>query len=186
MNKRIECNKRIFKMALASALILGGTGLGINAYAANTAATATATVLTPIAIEKATDLVFGSFAPGVGGSVTVSTSGVRTVSGAILSAITANPTAAKFDVTGDGSSTYSISFTGTSTTLASTAVGTDTMDFTYVSDLTAGNAITGNVTAGVLTSGAQSIYVGGVLTVGAAQVAHADYTGSISVTVEYN
>lgn len=179
-------NRSVLKVALASAVVLGGAGIGINSYAASTTASATAVVLQPIAITKATDLVFGSFAPGVGGTVAVSTSGVRTASGAILSAITATPTAARFNVTGDGVSTYSISFTGTTATLASTGTPADTMAFAAASDLTAGNATTGNVSAGTLSSGAQSIYVGGVLTVGAAQVPHADYTGSIAIAVEYN
>lgn len=182
----INFKQRALKLALASVFSLGAAALGANAYAASTTATATATVLVPIGITKATDLVFGSFAPGAGGSVTVSTSGARSATGAILSSITATPSAARFNVTGGGASTYSISFTGTSTTLASTATPTDTMAFAPASDLTAGNATTGNVSAGTLTAGAQSIYVGGVLTVGATQVAHADYTGSVAVAVEYN
>lgn len=172
--------------ALASAVALGGVGFGVNSYAASSTATATATVIAPIAITNARDLVFGSFARGAGGSVTVSTSGVRTASGPILSTIGATPAAAKFDVTGDGVSTYSISFTGTGTTLASTITPADTMAFAPASDLSAGGATTANVSSGTLTSGAQSIYVGGVLTVGATQVAHTDYAGSIAVAVEYN
>ena len=177
---------RALNAALASALVLGGPGLAVNAYAATAAGTATATVLAPIAVTKATDLVFGSFAPGAGGTVTVSTSGARTGSGVILSAVTATPTAARFNVTGTGSATYSIAYTGTATAIASTATPADTMAFAHVSDLTAAGAITGTVSSGTLTAGAQSIYVGGVLTVGAAQAAHADYTGAVAVVVEYN
>lgn len=184
--KQATFGRRALKAALASAVVLGGAGFGVNAYAAGTTAAATATVLVPIAIAKTADLVFGSFAHGTGGSVTVSTSGARATTGPILSAITATPSAAKFDVTGDGVSTYSISFAGTSTELASTATPLDTMAFAPASDLTAGNATAGNVSTGTLSSGAQSIYVGGVLTVSATQVAHDDYTGSIAVAVEYN
>jgi len=41
------------------------------------------------------------------------------------------------------------------------------------------------VTTGTLTAGAQTIYVGGVLTVAANQPA-GTYTGTVSATVEYN
>lgn len=184
--KFLTFNRRAFKAALASTVVLAGTGFGVNSYAASTTASATATVLTPIAISKATDLVFGSFAAGAGGTVSVSTSGARSYSGTVLSAVTATPSAARFNVTGTGSSTYSISFTGTSTTLASTGTPAHTMAFAPASDLTAGNVTTGNVSSGTLNTGAQSIYVGGVLTVGAAQEPHNDYTGSIAVAVEYN
>lgn len=179
-------NRRALSAALASAVVLAGAGFGVNSYAATAAGTATATVLAPIAVTKASDLVFGSFAPGAGGTVTVSTSGARTGSGVILSAVTASPTAARFNVTGTGSSTYSIAYTGTDTAIASTLTPADTMAFTHVSDLTAADAITGTVTTGTLTAGAQSIYVGGVLTVAAAQPAHDDYTGAVAVVVEYN
>lgn len=186
MNTKLNMKLNTLALALTSALALGGAGFSVNSYAADTSASATATVIEPIAITKGADLVFGSFARGAGGTVTVSTSGARTASGTILSSITATPSAARFDVTGDGVSTYSISFAGSSTTLASTGTPADTMAVAYASDLTGGNATTGNVSSGTLSSGAQSIYVGAVLTVGAAQVAHADYTGSIAVAVEYN
>ena len=65
-----------------------------------------------------------------------------------------------------------------------TATG-GTMPFSIATDLTAANTILGTVTSGVLTGGAQSIYVGGTLTVANAQPAGA-YSGNISATVEYN
>jgi spore coat protein U-like protein len=59
------------------------------------------------------------------------------------------------------------------------------MALARISDLTAGDATSGEVTSGTLTGGAQSIYLGGTLTVGETQVAGA-YTGSVTATVEYN
>lgn len=171
-------------ITLASVVVLGALGAS-NSVAVGTSADATATVITPIAITKTADLVFGSFARGDGGTVTVSTSGARTASGTILSTIGNTPSAAQFDVTGDGASTYSITWSG-DTQLETGAGGAgETMELSRISDLTAGNATSGEVSSGTLTDGAQSIYLGGTLAVGAAQVAGA-YTGSVTATVEYN
>lgn len=153
-----------------------------NSHAASDTATAGGTVIVPIQIADAANLSFGKFAPGAGGSVTVSTSGARTGTGVILSTIGSSPSAARFDVTGDANATYDISITAPATV----SDGTNTMALATFSDLTAANATTGNVTSGTLSAGGtQSIYIGGTLTVGATQAAGA-YTGNISVTVEYN
>ncbi len=182
MNKSILFHNSFRRITLASVVALGALGAS-NGFAADATTTSTATVITPIAITKSADLVFGSFARGAGGSVTISTSGARTASGTILSTVGNTPSAAKFDVTGDGASTYSITWSGD--TVLTDSVSTETMTLARISDLTAGNATTGEVTSGTLTSGAQSIYLGGTLTVGAAQAAGA-YTGSVTATVEYN
>ncbi|KAF3998714.1 DUF4402 domain-containing protein [Glaciimonas immobilis] len=180
-------NRRVLKTVLSTAVALS-IGLGVNSYADAASATSisTAKVLVPIAISKTRDLAFGSFAPGVGGTITVSTSGARTKSGTILSSIGVAPSAAQFAVTGDGVSTYSISFTNTP--LASTATPGDVMPLAIFSDFTGGNATTGTVATngGTLTAGAQTIYVGGTATVGASQPFHADYAANIIVAVEYN
>lgn len=182
MNTKLNLKQHGLKLAMASAFVLGSVAMSGQALAATAQATTAATVITPIGITKAVDIEFGSFAPGAGGTVTVSTSGARTGSGVVLSAVTATPAAAKFDVTGTGSATYAISYSNTVLTHTNTV---DTMALALVSDLTAGNATTGTAATGTLTAGAQSIYVGGVLTVGAAQVAGA-YSGTVDVTVEYN
>jgi hypothetical protein len=153
-----------------------------SALAATTNASATGVVITPIAITKATDLSFGNIAAGVAvGTVTVSPNGARAFAGGAVAA-GGTSTAAKFDVTGQGTATYSITVTG-SATLSDGA--THTMAFNTVSDVTASAITSGNVTAGALTAGAQSIFVGGVLSVGANQVA-GTYTGTVTATVDYN
>ena len=178
-------NTKLHKLVLA----VGATAMMTGVMAAdNATATASATVLAPIAVSKSADLSFGNFAPtGSAGSVTIKTDGSRTGSSVFLSTVnTVAPSAAKFDVTGSGASTYSIDYTGSSTALASTATESDTMAYTMCSALTAAAACSGTVSSGTLSAGAQSIYVGGVLTVGANQAAHTDYTGTIKVTVAYN
>lgn len=188
MNAQFHFKQRTLKLALVSALALGSATMSGYSFAANDAtATATGTVIAPISVTKASDLSFGKFAPGAGGTVTVSTSGSRTVNGVIASSVGSTPTAAKFDVTGDAAATYTISYTGTSTTLTTGAAGiNETMALTPYSDLTGLTATTTTVGSGTLNgSGAQSIYVGGQLAVAQAQAPGA-YTGNIVVTVQYN
>lgn len=179
-------NRRALNAALASTLALAGMGLVGNAYAAAATSTATSTVIAPIAITAPVVLSFGKFAPGAGGTVTISNSGARTGTGVILSSTASTQTAARFDVTGEGSSTYAITHSGV-TVLSGPTVSTvvQTMALAKTSDLTGANVTSGNVATGTLSAGAQSIYVGGVLTVGASQAA-GEYTGAVTVTVEYN
>lgn len=167
-------------LAALALAISAATG---SAIAANATATSTSTVVTPITITKAADLAFGSFAAGASaGTVTISTNGTRSKTGGVTLMSGGTTTAAKFDVSGSGTLTYSISWTGSSTSLTS---GGDSMTFTRVADLTGAGAVTGDVTSGALTAGAQSIYVGGVLDVAINQPA-GSYSGTVSATVEYN
>lgn len=178
-------NRRALRVALASAIMLAGAGLGVNSYAASTTATASAIVMNPMTISKTTDLSFGSFARGAGGSVTVSNSGFRSATGAILSASGAASSAASFHVTGDGTATFSV---GIAAGALTSVLGSDNMPFAPTSDFTGANVTIGDVTAagGTLIAGALDIYVGGTLTVGAAQAAATDYVATITVTVDYN
>ncbi len=173
--------KNFRRTALASVVVLGAFGAS-NSFAAPATTTATGTVITPIGITKSVDLNFGQFAHGAGGSVTVATDGARTATGAILSTTGATPAAAKFDVTGAADATYSIGWSGDAV-LSDT--GSDTMALEKISDLVGTGATTGAVASGTLTGGAQSIYLGGTLTVGTAQTA-GTYTGAVTATVEYN
>lgn len=176
--KQPRLTGKLALLAFAAAL---GAGLNAPAQAAQATANASGTVVAPIAIVVANDLVFGSFAPGAGGDVTVSTSGARATTGPILMAGAA-PSAARFNITGEAASTYSITHSG-SATLTS---GANTMTLTKFSDLSAANATSGNPPTGTLDgAGAQSLYVGGTLAVGAAQ-APGLYTGTVIATVEYN
>jgi hypothetical protein len=170
------------RAALTSLVALGVLG-GSSTFAASDITNVTATVIEPIAIAKTADLTFGDFAPGAGGAVTVDTAGTRTTSGPILSTVVPG-SAAKFDVSGDADATYSISFAGSDAVLTD-SVSTETMALSTHSAFAADTTVSGNVSSGTLTAGAQSIYLGGVLTVAAIQAA-GSYTGNVSVTVEYN
>lgn len=184
MNSSFFFKKSVRRVALTSVFALGALGAS-GSFAAEATTTSSASVIDPIAITKTVDLVFGKFAPGVGGSVTVATDGARTAAGAILSSVGPVVTAAKFDVTGDNDATYSISWGGV-TALTHTVDGLQTMTLTRISDLAGTGATTGEVANGTLSAtGAQSIYLGGVLDVAAAQVS-GTYEGGVTVTVEYN
>jgi len=155
----------------------------------NASASATAEVLVPIAVVKATDLVFGNVVPG-NGDITLSTSGARTRSGGTaFSTSGAAPTAAKFDITGSGNNTFSILYTGSDTVLTGPAAATMAIDWITeaVTTATPTNKTdeTTDASTGTLASGAAFIYVGAKLTVGGAQAA-GTYTGNVVVTVGYN
>lgn len=174
-------NTKMSKLAVTLASVVALGGFGVNAYAVDGTAGATATVITPIAITKVTDLAFGKFSALTGGTIKVDTDNAISVTGAVKKGTGSTGTAAKFDVTGDTSNTYSISHSGTPALTS----GVNTMLLTKVSALTAAAGTTTEVTSGTLTAGTQSIYVGGTLTVASGQPAGA-YIGDVIVTVEYN
>jgi spore coat protein U-like protein len=184
MNKNIATKQQSLKLALI-AFALGAATVSGGASAANNAtATATATVVTPISITKATDLSFGSFYPGASsGTVDVNTNGTRGATGGVVtSALGVPAAAAKFDVVGQNSATYTIAYASGVTLTGPGAP----MALTQVSDLTGAGGAATLVAAGALSgAGTQSIYIGGSLAVAANQVSGA-YTGTISATVNYN
>jgi hypothetical protein len=175
--------QRPFKLALIASFAMVAAAVSAPSLADTTTASATANVMVPIKIVQAANLTFGKFAvsSGSGGTVTVSTSGARTGSGMFLPS--ADPTtAAQFTITGEPNASFSIDLGGPGTTLTK---GTDSMTLTYASDLTGANATSGTIPTGTLTSGTQTLFVGGTLTVSGTQVAGA-YAGTVSATVAYN
>jgi hypothetical protein len=165
--------KKIYLLAL---VVLG---FSADSFAQTSAtATATATIITPIGIANNADLSFGNIAvnpTAAGGSVTLpaSINPARTVTGGVtLPTISGTVQAAKFTVTGSGSTAYSISIPA-----ISLSNGTNSMALVP-------NCST-SLTTGALSGGTETFYVGGVLTVGATQAVGA-YTGTVTVTVNYN
>lgn len=159
------------------AAVLAGAGLNAHqAYAADAIADGTATVMTPISISKVTDLRFGQFSALTGGTVVISTAGARSATSAVvLSALDAGG-AASFTVTGEADATYGITLPADAT-ITHTVDGVTTMS---IDSLTSDPSGTGTLTAGT-----QALAVGGTLTVGNAQEV-GSYTGTLSVSVEYN
>jgi hypothetical protein len=141
-------------------------------------ATATATIVTPIAIANASDMNFGNIAViATGGTVVLTPAGVRSATGDVtLPATTGTVSAASFNVTGTANFTYSITLPAAAITISN---GTDNMTVdTWTSDPTP----TGDLGAG----GAQTLNVGATLNVAGGE-SFGTYTGGpFTVTVNYN
>lgn len=158
-------------------IVLGFTATSFAQVTAT--ASTTATIITPIAIEKDVDMNFGNIAvsPTLGGTVVLPTSGARTKTGGVtLPVVTGTVSAASFTVTGEGNSTYSITLPSSAITLTSPS-GTMTVE----------NFVSTPSNTGALNNGSQEVKVGATLNVGAAQAA-GTYTNesSLFVTVNYN
>ena len=168
---------RFAKCAVAVGAIGLAAVLPSNAQAANATATATATIATAIGLANTVDMDFGSISPGgTTGTVILATDGSRTTSGG-TSVLSGGPgAAASFDVTGEGTNTYSITLPGS---VSLTGPGPAMAANTFVS-LPA--------TTGALTAGAQTLLVGATLAVddSATQTSGVYTSAAFTVTVNYN
>ena len=171
--------KKIYLLALVV------FGFSVNSFAqVNAPATASATIIAPIAIVKATDMNFGNLAVGTtAGEIVLSPAGARTPGGGVtLPASGGTVSAASFNVTGESGTTYSITLPSTISLSNGLGESMDLEDFTSASGTAANSASTG-----ILTGGAQTIFVGATLNVAASQ-AKGSYTTTtpFEVTVNYN
>ena len=185
MNQIATAKQHSLKIVLFFILAIGEIALSCDAGAANNiSATFSVSVVVPITIAKAADFNFGSFYAGsTAGTIDIDVNGKRSVTGGVLTVFGgAAPTAAKFDVIGGASTTYSICYPS-GVTLS--GPGTP-MALTRISGMTdADGAATLAATSDLGVGGTQSIYLGGSIAVAAGQVAGV-YTGNITATVSYN
>lgn len=174
-----QTKKTIRLVALASGLAM----VGLSAHGATASASASATIVSPIAITKTTDLAFGKLAVGaVGGNVAISTADVVTISGAGTTVSqpagnTGNPVAAVFGITGEAGMTYAITLPADGTVTISDGASHTMAVNSFVSNPGA----TGTLSGG----GTDTLKVGATLVVGNNQVP-GTYTGTFNVTVAYN
>jgi hypothetical protein len=140
---------------------------------------ASATIVTPIALAKTQDMNFGNVAvSATAGTVVLTPAGTRSSTGGVTLPTTAGTvTSASFTVTGAPNYTYSITLPSTATTITS-GVNNMTVN-TFTSNPTPTGLLNG--------SGTQTLKVGATLNVSASQPAGA-YTAAtpFSVTVNYN
>jgi hypothetical protein len=168
--------KNITKFFAIAIAILGFSAASFAQSSAT--ATATATLITPISITKTTDMNFGTVAASAtAGSVTLDYNDVATPSGGTtLVAGGAARKAAEFQVTGQNSSSFSISCP-TSIVLTS---GANTLTVNAISP---DSGSTSNLSA----SGSKTIKVQGTLVVPAGALAGVyTNTADLEVTVNYN
>lgn len=159
--------------------------IGVPVSAQQSSATAvdvpaSATIISAISIVNTAGMDFGQVVPGASLGTVVLTAGASpTRTGAPVGGPTlgnsTSVSSAEFDVSGQASSTYSITLPSSPVTLTS---GGNNMTVTAFSS---SPSSTGTLDG----SGEQVLYVGGTLNVGAAQVAGV-YTGVFDVTVAYN
>lgn len=147
------------------------------ALAALAALAAPASWALEMAIQNNQELSFGSFVAGIGGSVTVSTSGARSASGGVLLIPSSAGAAAQFTVSGDANATYTIQLPGNDFVKLSGPGGD-----MFINEFTGSpSGAAGQLSAG----GSQSLSVGGTLSIASGQ-SPGEYSGSFSVTVDYN
>lgn len=180
--------KHTKKIIIALFALCAGTTQSFAQTSTSTTANASATIVTPLAIAKTTDMDFGTVGINTNpGTVTLTPAGARTISGgALLPAIAGNPTQAVFAVTGQPTYVYTITLPANSPAFEITS-GANTM---VVSDFTSDPAPgqTGGAGNGVLDgTGAQTVNVGAKLNINASQPA-GTYTSAtpFEVIVNYN
>lgn len=147
----------------------------VNAQVSSSA-TSSANLLGPISIAKVTDMSFGNLAvsPALNGTIILSSNSTRTATGGVtLPAITGVVTAARFVVSGEAGTTYSINLPAA----ISLASGSNFMNVdTFTSTPSA---------SGSLTTGTEDLYVGATLHVNAMQAAGI-YTNTTDLVVSVN
>ncbi|MEM9233121.1 MAG: DUF4402 domain-containing protein [Pseudomonadota bacterium] len=163
------------KFRVSAFALMAVAGFGASAANAEDADfTASANILQALALTKQADLAFANIVPDAttAGTVVVSTAGIRTCNAPLSCSGTV--TAADFDVLGTAGYTFAITLPASDNI---TNANGDTMSVdNFVSSI-------GNT--GTLTGGTADFSLGATLNVGAAQAAGA-YTGTFTVTVEYN
>lgn len=167
--------KQIFKFLFAASVMVAFSA-SINAQtSATTNGTAAAVIIAPITLTAGTNLHFG-VAYNTGGTVIISTAGVRSGTCAVSAAAPVH-SAGTFTVTGERELTYLTTVPAGTITISN---GGSTMNVTTFTH----NA-TGTIPGVAPGTGSETFSVGATLTVGVGQ-ASGTYTGTYPVTVQYN
>ena len=169
----------MFNRKILVATTAGLVGLSVmsgSAMASSVSATANATIIAPISVSETTQMSFGDISPDVDNATTVqldTADGVSSPDGAGIAGGTVASGA--FSVSGFGTLGFNI-------TLPGNGVVTLTGPGTAMSVDNFADSLTGS---GSLSGGSATFTVGADLTVGANQTA-GSYSGSYTVTVNYN
>lgn len=165
------------KISLITAFIFASI-ISNQANAQNSAtgsAEASVTLITPISIQKDTDMSFGTFvSSAVPGTITMTPAGAVSAAGGVTQISGGTISAAAFTVSGETDQTYAITLPG-----AVSLTGTVEGDILSLDNFTSTPE-----NSGVIGTDA-TVSVGGTLTVPANSKAGL-YTGSFDVVVNYN
>lgn len=160
------------------ALLVGlAPAAGAQQNSATASANANVAIVAAISITRTAHLNFGDVVSGASTGTVVldaSASPTRTATGGTTLGNSTTVSSGIYTVTGEGSSTYSITLPSSPVTLTS---GGNNMTIDTFTSSPSGT--------GQLSSGTQTLYVGATLNVGANQPTGA-YTGTFDVTVTYN
>jgi len=165
---------KVVPVVIAMFLISGTAFTQVTATA-----TASATILAPIALTKTVDMNFGNLAVNATpGTIELSPASARTATGGVtfLPSNAGTITAASFEVVGLADATYSITLPAAATIISN-----------GVTDMTVDNWTSDPTPTGTLTGGTQTLNVGATLNVPASSLAGV-YTSAtpFNVTVNYN
>ena len=128
-----------------------------------------------IGISTISDLVFGKFAAGSGGTVVISPAGARSSTGGVVLLSSSTISAANFHITGDANLVFSITLPNNGdVNLSSGGQSMPVTNFTVSPASPAALDSTGN----------KIIAVGGALTVDSGKQS-GDYNGAFNITVNY-
>jgi len=165
-------NRKVLVIATTASLIAFG-GFSSSVFAASATGNASATIVAPLSITEDVAMDFGSISPDGTSATTVTITPAGAVSSPDGAGIAGGaPAAGQFTVTGFGTLTYAVSYTGGNLTGPGANMA--------VSGFT--DSIGG---AGALAGGTETFTVGADLAVGINQTAGA-YSGTYTVTVNYN
>lgn len=153
--------KIFVKLSILASILLG---FGIQAYSQSTSfASTTVVLITPIAISKTSEMHFGTVAAsGTPGTIILAynnTTTIGTGGATVVSAGSAQPTAAQFKVTGLVGDTFSIDLPTDDLPLIGTTDGMKAGSFRASIDGT------NDITTGTIAEGGTVISVKGILTV---------------------
>ena len=161
--------KTLLSSAVATALL--ASLISQSVLAATDTGTASAQIVTPIAITNTTDLFFGSIvADPAGDTISLDTANNATITN--TSVITGISTSGSFDVTGTTGAVYTVTLPG------------PTLISSGGNNMTVNNFSHDGGATPTIAAGGSTLNIGADLTIAAGQ-AQGVYTGTYTVTVEY-
>jgi hypothetical protein len=173
-------NKLVIVSAAAAAFAAGATPAFAQASVSQST-NGSATIIRPITLAKTSDIAFGKIVRPSTGTSTVTidpTSGTRSISGGDGVLLSSTATRAAYNVGGEGGQSFSISVPASFALAHSGGSGPISVTLT-------GTATSGTLSGSLGADGTSSFGVGGSFDV-SSSTATGTYSGTFTVTVQYN